>query len=69
MVRSMQQLSAGWVEGENSLSSTVGNASSAVLPYFTLVSAKQPVLPVLLKIVIQNLQAYCKQSYPTGSRS
>lgn len=45
MVTTMQQLrcesnSAGWVEGESGLSSTVGNASSAGPHYYSLVSAK-----------------------------
>lgn len=42
MVSTMQHLSAGWVEGESRLSSTVGNVSSAMLHYYTLISAKQP---------------------------
>lgn len=42
MVSTTQQLSAGWVEGESSLSSAAGKASGAVLHYYALVSAKQP---------------------------
>lgn len=45
MVPIMQQLrcesnSAGWLEGESSQSSKVGNASSAGLCYYSLVSTK-----------------------------
>lgn len=35
-------ISAGLVEGESSLFSTVGNASSAMLHYYILVSAEHP---------------------------